>query len=390
MREKLASSGTEAMLRRRHARHILRSLEAGWDEWERTSDALLIERQEPLLDDARAALDWAMEEEGDDAVALAGASWPLWRHLWLLVEGRQRLSAAVTRVHPDTQPALEARLRFGLGELLLPAFPKAALEELSRALCLYRLQHDRAGIGTVLPRLAFTLNMLNRTSEAEEVITEALGLLEHSNLLRTRATAHSARLCVAARLGRFELARAEGQKAEQLCVLAGAERAALAMAINLVELSLEMGDFDRTIRDGRSLARRLRQNSQASLLARVLYLLAAAHVEQGESDEALAAAGEAAPVMRDEGILLCLFDHLALLAARTGRASDAALLAGYVDAAYLRCERPREPIESRAIVRLNRLLATNLPDHETARLRREGALLAEEQVMALAFRNSAI
>lgn len=386
MREKLASTGTEAILRRRHARHVLRSLEAGLDEWERTSDALWIERLGPLLDDARAALDWAMKEDRCEAVALAGASWPLWRHLWLLAEGRQRLSAAVRYVGFDTEPVLEARLRFGLGELLLPAFPKAALEELSRALDLYRRLNDRAGIGTVLPRLAFTLNMLDRSSEAEALVAEALTLLGNTGLLRTLAAAHSTRLCVEARLGRFDLARAEGEKAERLCILAGAERAALAIGTNLAELSLEMGDFDRTIRDGRGLARRLRQNSYPSLIAHVLYLLVAAYVERGKAAEALAAAAEAAPVMRDQGIVLCLFDHLALLAALTSRPTDAALLAGYADAAYLAGERPREPIESRAIARLGKLLEASLPDHEIARLRSEGASLTEEQAMALAFR----
>jgi hypothetical protein len=228
--------------------------------------------------------------------------------------------------------------------------------------------------------------MLNRSSEAEEVVSEALTLLENTGLLRSLAAAHSTRLCVEARLGRFELARAEGEKAERLCVLAGAERAALAIGINLAELALEMGDFDRTIRDGRSLARRLRQNSHPSLIAHVLYLLAAAHVERGDAMEALAAAAEAAPVMRDQGILLYLFDHLALLAARTGHAADAALLAGYTDAAYRTCERPREPIESRAIARLTQLLESSLQEDEIARLRREGAFLTEDQVMVLALR----
>lgn len=79
---------------------------------------------------------------------------------------------------------------------------------------------------------------------------------------------------------------------------------ALAIGTNLVELSLEIGDFERNIRDGRSLARRLRQNSHPSFIAHVLYLLAAAHVERGEAAEALTAAAEAAPAMRDQGSCL--------------------------------------------------------------------------------------
>lgn len=385
MLEKLSGSGEEKAVRRRHARYVFRLLEAGMDEWETTGDAVWLDRYGSLIDDVRAALDWAANEDTDDAVALAGVSWPFWRQLSLLVEGRQRLSEAATRLRCDTPPALEASLRFGLGELLLsPASAKAAYEELSRAILLYRGLGQPTRLGAALPRLAFALLMQERIEEAEQTVAEALTLLESAGTLRTLAVVYSAQSWIEARRGRFDLARAVGAMAEKLCVLAGAERSAFVAAANLVSVSMEMGDFARAISDGRSLVARLRSTSHSALLAHMQFVLAAALVECGELDEALAAARDAAPVLRDEDMLCCLFDHLALRAGLMGRAADAALLLGHAEAVYRKFERPREPIERRAVDRLDAVLAAALPDTDIVRLKREGALLTEEQAIRLA------
>lgn len=385
MREKLASSGEEKSVRLRHARYVLQSLEAGMDEWETTGDAVWLERFGPLLDDVRTALDWAMQEEGDDAVALAGVSWPLWRQLSLHVEGRQWLGRAAGRLTAETPPMLEARLRFGMGELALgPGLAQAAYGQYARAAALYRSHGRHSDLGAVLPRLAFALLMTNRPKDAEQASAEALELLEHGGQLRTLATAYSVSSCIEARLGRFDLARTIGEKAEQLCLVAGAERSALVVATNLVEVSAEMEDFDRAVSDGRALVARLRATSHSALLAYALYILAAALVARSDVDEALAAAREALPALSDEGMLCCLLDHLALRSAVMDRIADAALLAGYADAIYGSSGRTRGPIEQRALKRLDLYLRDALADQEAARLKREGALLTEEQAIRLA------
>jgi predicted ATPase len=95
MLENLAASAESEALRRRHALYVLQMLERASEEWETTGDTDWLERYGPLIDDLRSALDWATEKEPVTAVALAGASWPLWRELWLRVEGRQRLHSCI-------------------------------------------------------------------------------------------------------------------------------------------------------------------------------------------------------------------------------------------------------------------------------------------------------
>ncbi len=139
MLEKLAASEEAEMLRQRHALYVLQTLEGAMNEWETAGDIVWLERHRTILDDLRNALDWAMGQNSDAAVAIAGASWPLWRDLSQWVEGRQRLGAAASRLRPDTPPAQEARLRRGLGDMWSNTAAKnMALAELARAVALYR------------------------------------------------------------------------------------------------------------------------------------------------------------------------------------------------------------------------------------------------------------
>jgi len=385
MLERLEASGEAHATRRRHAGHILSTLETAGCELETTSDVVWLERYAPLLDDLRAALDWAMEQDSHDAVALAGASWPLWRQLSLRTEGRQRLSAAAARLMPDTPPALDARLRCGLGFMLSNTTAlKAAQEEIERAVVTYRALGDRPNLGAALTALAFPLFILNRTGEADQAIQEALSLLEPAGWLRTLANAYNMQLVIETIRGRFDMARIAQSKAEHVCRMVGAERIALAVAANLVQHSLEKHDVDCAISTGRDLAERLRDTTHSDLYGFVLGLLAVAFTAHGDLNEALAAAREAAPLLRDEGSLFWLFDHLALLAALGERAKDAALVAGYANAMYNKIDRAREPMGRHAMERVANLLDDALADDEIAHLQRLGAQLSEEQAASIA------
>lgn len=383
--EKLAARGEANSTRHRHACHVLRMLEQATSEWETTSDATWLERYSPVLEDLRAALAWAMNENSDDAVALAGASWPLWRQLSLPSEGRQRLSAAAALLHPDTPRAQEARLRRGLGEMLLnTAAARSAHEEIERAALLYGNLNDAPSLGSALTALGFSLFMLDSIDEAERAILEALKLLEPAGWPRTLAVAYSAQLCIEAVRGRFDAAFAAGKKATRLCIMAGADRTALNVAANLVQVHLEKGEAEEAILAGRDVVARLRATRHSDLLGFALGVLTAALVARGDLRDALTAAREAAPLLRDDGRLFWLFDHLGLCAALQGRPRDAALVAGYANAVHQKFGRPREPMGSNAMERTISLLRDALPDQEVADLRQLGARLSEDQAITIA------
>jgi tetratricopeptide (TPR) repeat protein len=171
--------------------------------------------------------------------------------------------------------------------------------------------------------LAYALFMLDRVEEAEEAISEALSLLEHAGWPRSLAAAYSAQLCIEATLGRFDTARTAGEKAARLSEMAGADRLALVVAANPIELAMEVGDNDGATAMGRSLAARRSDSFHSEVRGFALGVLSAALTARDDLDESLAIARDAAPFLRDEGMLFWLFGHLALRAALAGRVKDA-------------------------------------------------------------------
>lgn len=387
MVEKLGASADARATRKRHAEYVLQVLEKAMTEWETTSDVEWLARYGLALDDLRAALDWSMEEKSDDAIALAGASWPLWWEMSLRAEGRQRLRAAITLLHARTPPAHEARLRLGLGELWANSIPVEAAEaELKTAIALYRAMKDSCGLGMALTPLAYRLLAVSRFEEADCAIKEAVTLLEPTGKPRMLAHAYSYQLCVESCLGRYAAAREIGAKALHLYDAIGERRSALTVLSNLLEVNVDSGDIDGSIAAATNLTARIRDTSHSYLRGYVFGVLSGAHTWRGDLHEALIAAREAAPLLRDEGTLFWLFDHLALRCGLAGRATDAALLAGYADNAHRKSGYSRWPMGVRAMDRLRTLLYEGLPDKEIKRLRRIGATLSENQAMTLALR----
>jgi tetratricopeptide (TPR) repeat protein len=383
--EKLAASNDHDATRRRHAGWILRLLETAMREGETTGDAAWLARYQSVVDDVRAALDWAMGRDLDEAAALAGASWPLWRMLALLGEGQRRLRAATARLRPETPPELQARLRYGLGKLQLNTTAlSAAHRELTSATMLYRALGESAQLGSALVDLAFASLTLGRIEEAERAIAEALTMLEHTQQPRMLAHAYIIQMCIEFRRGRVDAGRSAAAQASRLCEAAGADILGFVVSANLVEAALKMGDVDGAISEGRNLVARLRDTPHSDGLGFVLGVLAGALTARGDLDEALAVAREAAPLLRDHGMLFWLFDHLALRAGLAGRSRDAALIAGYAESVYRASGRLREPVGRQAIERLILLLHEALPADEIARLTHLGAQLSEDQALTLA------
>lgn len=385
MLEELVTSSDSYSARQRHASYVLQVLEEATGEFETTSDAVWLERYSPMLDDLRAALDWAVGEESDLATALAGTSWPLWRELSLRTEGGQRLRATATRLGPGTTPVLEARLRHGLGSMWsMTAASKAAHDEIERAVVLYRTLDARPELGGALTALGYLLLMLGRMKEAERAVLEAVTLLERAGWLRTLALAYSTLLCIEATLGRFDAALIAGEKAARLSKMVGADRTALVVAGNMVQLSLESGNVEAAVSAGCQVTARMRDTRYSDLLGYVLGVLAAALTVKGDLDEGLTMAREAAPLLRDDGRLFWLFDHLALRAVLSGYAKNAALIAGYADAVFKNSSHQREAMGHRAMERTQSLLRDALPENEIAELGHLGAQLSEDQALALA------
>ena len=120
--EKLGESGEAALAARRHA-EFFRDLVApdGVFLDTRVTEASLA-RAGREIDNVRAALDWACSPAGDLAIGavLAAAYMPVWLHLELLAECRERCERALDGLErePSLHPALRMQLLIALGVAL--------------------------------------------------------------------------------------------------------------------------------------------------------------------------------------------------------------------------------------------------------------------------------
>src|SRR5262249_43820982 len=117
--EKLAESGETNKTARRHAEFFRKLVVPAV-----TSEVLRISVDDVArfgreIDNVRAALDWSFSSTGDAAmgVALTAAFAPVWLHLLLVVECRERAERALNILSPDFNlvAPLERRLHIALG-----------------------------------------------------------------------------------------------------------------------------------------------------------------------------------------------------------------------------------------------------------------------------------
>jgi predicted ATPase/DNA-binding winged helix-turn-helix (wHTH) protein len=122
-REKLAESGAAGIAAQNHAAYF-RQLFPGWEQGAvlQLPDAELARRVRHI-DNVRAALDWAFSPSGDQRIGidLTAAYVPVWLHLSLMGECRERCERALLGLEPEAaaDQQLQMRLRIGLASALI-------------------------------------------------------------------------------------------------------------------------------------------------------------------------------------------------------------------------------------------------------------------------------
>jgi predicted ATPase/DNA-binding winged helix-turn-helix (wHTH) protein len=121
--QKLIESGEFEEYVRRHAEHHRDVFERTEAEWEARPIAELLNDYGGRIDDVRSALNWAYSPGGDAAIgaALTAAAVPLWMHLSLLDECRNRVERALAALSPgaNQDARAEMKLHAGLGTSLI-------------------------------------------------------------------------------------------------------------------------------------------------------------------------------------------------------------------------------------------------------------------------------
>ena len=119
--ERLLEAHEQAIILRRHAEHHCNVLETAQAEWESMTREEWLARYQHMMDDVRAALDWAFSADGDLdlGVSLTSASLPFGFQLCQIAEFKKRAELAVERLAGASprQPLAELRLNVALGAL---------------------------------------------------------------------------------------------------------------------------------------------------------------------------------------------------------------------------------------------------------------------------------
>ena len=385
--EKLDESGETAPIQRRHADFFADFFDPALDDRLDNPTAAWRAKYLPELDNVRLALDWALRDSGDPelGIALAGSSGELWGMLGLFGEGVQRLQTAIDCTNPATRESAQARLWLWFGRLVdeTPAQARPAFE---RAAELYRRADDHLGVAHALARLGRVLAFMGEFHESERVLEEAYSLLKNGAPPRLLSLYFGHVAFLKTFSGNLAEARTNYERALEFHRRAGDEFGVLALIGNLANVAWALGDLDAAAAATREQVSLLRKSpvSTRRLLGYALTNLAGVLSERGDVREALTAAREGLPLVKEDGSAWIFADHVALRAALAGRLADAARLAGYADSAWRLKKATRQPNEARARERLHAMLREKLDAPELDRLLAEGAELSEDEACRLA------
>lgn len=379
--EQLAAAGETSAWLRRHAKALLDTLQRlGRGRW-------LVDRHDRQqfaaeVDNLRAALAWASEADGDRAlaVALAAESGYVWYSAVAQAEGLPRVRATVPLLADTTPPDVAARFWLTHAELGVYSTNVDCFEAAGRAAELWReLGDDEKLYQALVVRAAIA----GRRADAAAAATALAWAQRVENPhwpAHHRSSLAFAQWIVALNDGRYAEAREHAARQAALNRAAGQALSEQLALGNMAACDAWGGEAARAVPVLRTVIAEIGRLGYGQVAGHNLLNLAAAHVNLGEPDEALAHARRAYALLRREGDQESLLIVLVRLAAARGRASAALRFLGYArerwralgldDAALAKFAEHPTPIAVDAEPR-EALLA-------------EGAALTEEQAFSLA------
>jgi predicted ATPase/DNA-binding XRE family transcriptional regulator len=217
--EKLIETGEFTAMARAQAQWMATLAEHAHETWREHSTISYVAEYGAEIDNARGALDWALNDGTDEDALLAARIVGGLRSLWVTL-GRQReclrwAEAAVKRTDPERHPLVASRLMLAYVQLLRgPAVLPAA----RRAIPVFERLGDRSGLLGLYWQMAKGLAMSGAFAEAEESMARAFELADELGWQRSRAYVSLLQMRGATRCyaGRFSDARLDLAKNTEL------------------------------------------------------------------------------------------------------------------------------------------------------------------------------
>jgi predicted ATPase len=341
--EKLIETGEFTAMARAHAQWMATLAEHARETWREASTSSFVAEFGVEIDNARGALDWALNDGTDEDALLAARIVGGLRLLWVIL-GRQReclrwAEAALKRTDPERHPLVAARLMRAYVQLVSGP---ARLPAARRAIPVFERLGDRSGLLVLYWQIAEELAMSGASAEAEESIARAFELADELGWQRSRAYASLLRMRCVTRYyaGRFSDARLDLAKSAALEDALG-DRDASARLRWQAYLEFADGSVEK--------AEELLESCTNPDLPHAtnpingLDELAATRLVRGKIDAAEATARTAVEIARfdEPRDTLGPIQHLATVAALRGRPHTAARLLGFVNAKMSELQRIR-------------------------------------------------
>jgi predicted ATPase/DNA-binding winged helix-turn-helix (wHTH) protein len=383
----LQRHGEAPVVRRRHACAMAALFDRADAEFLQVPTLRWLAQLAPDLDNWREALAHVLGPGNDPATAIALV---VSATSFLMADGlaAEALSAC-RRVEPlleaHATPHLRARYWLAIAYLGSPSVPmREALEAARKAADGFRQAGDALRLYRSLHLLSQHADMLGEVDATVPVDAEMLAIESPDwpplfTRLRRQGLARKHR-----REGRIADYR-DGFAAEaRLCAAAGDDRAAWMLLTHVVLAEITLGNLDRAAEVARGVVDAIRERGMQREFWSQLVMYARVKVEQGDPDAALDAVRDAIAVLRVQGVLWWLGDHLAWLPAQRGDWAGAARLHGWSDAQAVRHRAPRGPVIQAARDRLRNRLESELAAGQLERLLQVGAGLDDDAVVAAA------
>lgn len=381
---------------RRHAEYFLEVARSAEAAYHTAESASWLRGLTPELDNFRAALEWALVA-GNDPTLGASLTAALVFFLSDLVptEGTRWTRLALEALPTGIDPAVEARLNFGLLATSRTE-PAARLREAGeRCVAIYRTLDDPRGLTDALRGLAQTLGWYFREERerADALACESIEIARRIGdpvLLATAIRTRGLTIDIAD----FSAKRAALEESLALYLAHGNDRQIATGYSWISEMEFSAGDEERAFAYGLEAARCALASGSAQLHAGALCNLAGFAAARGDWTTAREAAEMAiriARATRQEEILSFALQALAVVCEANGDPADAARVLGFCDARVGTLHPGRQADQSEDI--LYRRLLAKLRERlggDTARLLAEGAARGEEATVALALAPFAI
>ncbi len=344
---RLAANGKLEAARARMAATMLDVLDQAYQEYWSLDEAIWLHRYQPELDNVRAAIDWATNNDRALGVALYVSAWPLFVETDLYAEGRARYTNVLALLSDELPRARIGRFWEAIATYDSTRQCDRARYAAELAVEMHAATSDTRSHYYALMLLAFNWRV---DTAAARTAFEAARRLEDpawpSRLLTHGALTEGALLMSA---GQFVKARAAYLRAVRFA-LTTSERQALAATVNIVELDIACGKTAAALQLGRPLALSLRHLGRRETRFELLAMIFSALLIAGETDEARATGAELYDLAMslDTSKLYTVLDAMAFLACEERSYDAAARIAVCSDLAHeAHGETRRRPAEER-------------------------------------------